>query len=104
MFKIDSNQDKNTIYLQGNLTFSSAREAEKLGNNIIIECQDANISKINIDLSEVKSVDSSLLAILLSWIKRANIKNTQLRFINIPQKVESLIKLNDLDTIFNTYV
>jgi anti-anti-sigma factor len=103
MFKIVSNIDKNTIYIQGDLTFSSANEAEKLGFQTINKCFNANIMKINIDLSEVNSVDSSLMAILLSWIKFAKSKDAQLKFINLPKTVESLINLNNLDNIFNTY-
>jgi anti-anti-sigma factor len=103
MFKIVSNVDKNTIYIQGDLVFSCVNEAEKLGFQTLSKCFDANIMKVNIDLAEVKAVDSSLMAVLLSWIKHANSKGAELKFISIPKAVESLIQLNNLNNIFHSY-
>jgi anti-anti-sigma factor len=103
MFKIVSNVDKNTIYIQGDLVFSCVNEAEKSGFQTLTKCFNANITHINIDLSEVKAVDSSLMAVLLSWIKFASSKGAQLKFIAIPKAVESLIQLNNLNNIFHNY-
>ena len=46
-----------------------------------------------IDLDKVTEVDSTIISMLLEWLRAARQKGYQLRFINMPASLESLIQL-----------
>jgi phospholipid transport system transporter-binding protein len=52
---------------------------------------------ISIDLQEAKRADSAGLALLVEWLRRAKIKGRGLRFVNVPEQVRSLIRVNGLE-------
>lgn len=51
---------------------------------------------ITMDLKEVRRADSAGLALLVEWLRRAKDKGRQLRFVNVPDQVRSLIRVNGL--------
>jgi phospholipid transport system transporter-binding protein len=46
-----------------------------------------------IDLGQITQVDSSAVSVLLQWEREARRRNRQIRFKNVPQKLQSLIRL-----------
>src|SRR5690242_10575394 len=46
-----------------------------------------------IDLGQITNVDSSAVSVLLQWEREARRRNRQIRFENVPQKLQSLIRL-----------
>ncbi len=46
-----------------------------------------------IDLAQVTDVDSSAVSMLLQWQREAGRRNRQIRFANVPRKLQSLIRL-----------
>jgi len=50
-----------------------------------------------IDLGEVTELDSSLLAMLLAWLREAKRRNSELAFANLPQGLETIAQLYGVD-------
>jgi len=48
---------------------------------------------LTIDLGQITQVDSSAVSVLLQWEREALRRNRQIRFENVPQKLQSLIRL-----------
>ena len=49
-----------------------------------------------LDLAQVERADSAGLALLIEWLRRAKATNCKLRFANIPEPVQTLIRINGL--------
>jgi len=50
-----------------------------------------------IDLGEVTELDSSLLAMLLAWLREAKRRNSEVAFANLPQGLETIAQLYGVD-------
>ncbi len=48
---------------------------------------------LTIDLKKVTEVDSTIISMLLEWLREMRKKNRSLQFINIPENLKSLIQL-----------
>lgn len=55
-----------------------------------------------IDLASVAEVDSSIVSMLLEWLREAKRRKIQMRFINIPESVKSLMQLYGVSEFFFT--
>lgn len=55
-----------------------------------------------IDLTSVAEVDSSIVSMLLEWLREANRTNIRLDFIHIPENVKSLMQLYGVSKFFTT--
>lgn len=51
---------------------------------------------ITIDLKNVERADSAGLALLVEWLHLARIKGRELKFVNMPEQLRSLIRVNGL--------
>lgn len=56
---------------------------------------------ITIDMADIGRADSAGLALMLEWIKQAGQSGKQIRFINIPGQLSSLIRVSGLDGVFD---
>jgi phospholipid transport system transporter-binding protein len=54
-----------------------------------------------VDLSEVRRTDSAGLALLVEWLRRAAGRGQAVKFVNIPEQVRSLIRVNGLSKALN---
>lgn len=62
----------------------------------------AGTGDLTIDLAQVERTDSAGLALLIEWLRRAQAANRTLRFANIPEQVQTLIRINGLqDALLN---
>lgn len=55
--------------------------------------------RLEIDFTHVTEVDSSAVSMLLEWLRTAQAKGCQLRLVNLPENLRSLIKLYDVDDL-----
>ena len=49
-----------------------------------------------IDLSQLQDVDSSAVSMLLEWQREAASRNHGITFVNVPEKLKSLLRLYNL--------
>ena len=75
------------------MTFDSARLALAQGEAAI------GLGETVFDLAGVKSADSSGVALLLAWQRRAQSAGHRLTFINVPDNVRKLAALYGVDTL-----
>lgn len=75
------------------LTFSSAREALDQGTAAI------SAGETVFDLGGVKAADSSAVALLLAWQRRAREAGHRLTFINVPDNVNKLSALYGVEPL-----
>jgi len=73
------------------LTFQNANAALEQGIAAI------QAGETVFDLGGVRSVDSSGVALLLAWQRRAHDVGRRLSFINVPANVDALVNLYGLD-------
>jgi len=73
------------------LTFDNAQAALAQG------CAAVAAGETEFDLGGVRSADSSALALMLAWQRRAQGQGRTLKFINVPANVDALAKLYGVD-------
>ena len=54
---------------------------------------------LDVDLSEVIEMDSAGLALLVYWQQHAERGGCQLRLVNSPEQVKTMIRISDLGTL-----
>jgi len=52
-----------------------------------------------VDVGEVSELDSSLLAMLLSWLREAHAKERELQFANLPESLRTLARLYGVEAL-----
>jgi phospholipid transport system transporter-binding protein len=52
-----------------------------------------------VDLSEVTEIDSSLLAVMLSWLREARSREHEISFANLPEGLGTLARLYGVDEL-----
>ena len=56
--------------------------------------------RLLVDFSEVEEVDSSIVSMLLEWLREANRLGCQLHFVNMSESLQSLIQLYGVSEFF----
>jgi phospholipid transport system transporter-binding protein len=78
--------------LGGDMTFATAgrllRESERLFEEH---------TRIEMDLGNVSNTDSAGLALMLEWITWANHTVREIRFSNVPEKIDAIAKTTEVD-------
>ena len=75
------------IIVQGAITIENVVTMTQRGVALFDE------QPVTIDLGKVTEVDSTIISMLLEWLRAARQKDCQLQFINLPASLESLIQL-----------
>lgn len=52
-----------------------------------------------VDLGEVTEMDSSLLALMLAWLRDARARKRELGFANLPQSLQAIARLYGVDEL-----
>jgi len=73
------------------LTFDNAQAALTQG------CAALAAGETEFDLGGVKAADSTALALMLAWQRRAQAQGRALKFLNVPANVDALAKLYGVD-------
>lgn len=81
--------------VSGELSFSSVTSL--LGESLFEESG----RDWTIDLDEVEKADSAALALLIEWLRRAKSANCTLRFANIPEQLQLIIDVSDLQDLLS---
>lgn len=83
--------EANPMLSVDSLTFHSARAALEQG------CAAIAAGETVFDLGGVKSADSSGVALLLAWRRKAQARGQRLAFINVPANLDTLAALYGVD-------
>lgn len=83
------------LVISGNVVFENALSVYK--KMVQLTC---SLSEINIDFINLKNVDSSIIVILISFIREIKFRNSCVFFYNVPFFLFNLSKIYDLDGIF----
>ncbi len=87
-------RDDDTVIVQGPVTIDNVVKLTEDGIALFDD------HPLTIDLAKVTEVDSTIISMLLEWL-RATRKNTySLQFINMPESLKSLIQLYDVVELF----
>lgn len=73
------------------LTFQNAQAALEQG------CAALSAGATVFDLGGVRAADSSALALMLAWQRRAQAQGRKLSFVNVPANVDALARLYGVD-------
>jgi phospholipid transport system transporter-binding protein len=73
--------------VDGPITMHTVRSVMEEGQSLF------NHDVLEIDLSGVKEADSSAVSLLLEWVREAQRRNQQLRYLNLPENIKSLANL-----------
>ncbi len=80
-------RDNNRVIVQGSVTIDNVVRLMQEGIALFDD------QPLTIDLEQVSEVDSTIISMLLEWL-RATRKNTHtLQFINLPENLTSLVQL-----------
>ena len=85
--------ESNSMISLGALTFQHAPEALAQGEAAI------RAGETVFDLGGVKAADSSGVALLLAWQRRARAAGRQVSFVNVPDNVNKLAALYGVDSL-----
>ncbi len=77
----------NIVKVEGAVTVDNASVMTAEGNELLDE------QCLIVDLAAVVDVDSSIVSMLLEWLRVANRHNCQLQIINQPESLKSLVQL-----------
>lgn len=55
-----------------------------------------------VDLHVITNVDSSVISMMLEWLRAARQQGCQLQFINLPSNLESLVQLYGIEEMIPT--
>jgi len=88
-------QDDGCYQVHGNLGFDTVVSLHK---QVDIMRHDA--PEVRIDLQSVGRVDSAGLALMLDWVEQAAASHKTIRWLNIPDQMTRLIRVNRLEHVF----
>lgn len=85
--------DGNTLAVEGPMTAATARD-------LLTEGQ-PGAGEWVADLSAVTEADSSGLAVLLAWLRASREAGGSLKFVGLPDTLQSLARLYGIDTLLS---
>jgi len=79
------------------LTLSGPVTLENVGDVLEEGLQQIREGVRTVDLGGVTELDSSLLAMLLAWLRAARQRESEIAFVNLPQGLETIARLYGVD-------
>ena len=86
------------LSLEGDITFSNARQILALGQQLIACCK---VPVIVVDLAGVRKIDNSILSVLLAWQRLTAEEEQAIRFVNLDFSIVRLLKLTGVDELIS---
>lgn len=83
-----------TAQVIGPITFATTPDLWQQGNKLI-----KHNTTLTFDLSQVTTIDSSSLSLLIGWIKQANTVNHSIKFLHVPARLDRIAKLSGFDQV-----
>jgi phospholipid transport system transporter-binding protein len=84
-------RDGNAMTLSGPVTLENVARVLEEG------LQQIRDGARTVDLGGVTELDSSLLAMLLAWLREARLRKSEIAFANLPQGLETIARLYGVD-------
>lgn len=91
--------DFSVISIAGRLTASGA----PLLRNAVDDLVDEGTARIVVDLEQTEFVDSSGLGALIGGLKRARVAGGDLRIAAVPEAVQTVLRLTNLDRVLSLH-
>lgn len=92
----------NVILITVNLSEASLNQSEEF-KNFIYDNSSAPGSKLVIDMSNIKYMDSSFIGALVAGLKHILAKSGEMALVNIQDDVLALFELTRLDKVFKIF-
>lgn len=89
-------RERDRISIEGSITINNVVALKDQG----IALFEGN--SLVIDLAGVTEVDSSAISMFFEWLREANREDCELKFINVPENIESLIQLYGVSAFFSS--
>ena len=86
------NNGEGRFRLNGEMTFQTAGKVLRASERLFEEH-----TQIEMDLGGVTDTDSAGLALMLEWITWANHTVREIRFVNVPEKIDAIAKTTEVD-------
>ena len=80
-------REGNIVKVDGSVTVDNVSAMTAQGTALL------DAPRLIVDLAAVEEVDSSIVSMLLEWLRVASQHNGQLQFINQPESLKSLVQL-----------
>ncbi|MDH5552942.1 MAG: STAS domain-containing protein [Nitrosomonas sp.] len=80
-------REGNIVKVEGSVTVDNVSAMTAQGTALL------DAPRLIVDLAAVAEVDSSIVSMLLEWLRVASQHNGQLQFINQPESLKSLVQL-----------
>ena len=80
--------------LRGDVSFRTAESILRASNGLF-----KGKANLELDLADVSQTDSAGLALLLEWMRKAAAAGGDIRFSNIPEKMQAIAIASDLDDL-----
>lgn len=85
---------QNELCVSGKINLTTVQNACAMGRLLI-----DTLPTVRVDLSGVEEADSSSLAMLLDWLRKARSQHKDIVFLNMPQNMLDLGRVSGLDLI-----
>ncbi len=90
MKSVDLKETETGIVVSGSIDFYNVLALRRKGNRVIHHFSQRQLT---VDLSELKSSDSSGLSLLLRWLHYAGQRGKTISFINMPEALYEIAKV-----------
>lgn len=80
------------IFVDGELNFNNVMSVYAKSLSLIAQC-----SELAFDFSDLRSSDSSGLALIIEWVKLAKSRQKPIRFLHLPPYLQALATAASLD-------
>lgn len=62
----------------------------------------SNMDSVTISFAKTAQIDSSVLSLMLGWLRFAKKENKKIRYTDIPEHLHNLIQVSELQAILRT--
>jgi anti-sigma B factor antagonist len=93
MFKVEYNQDSQTVKISGNFDTSKAEEVKSVLENIN--------NSVKVDMSELDFISSSGIGIMVMTYQRLKSKGENIYLINLNENIKKVFRVSLLDKVFD---
>jgi ABC-type transporter Mla MlaB component len=88
--------DKNVMMLQGKIHFGNVADILAVGNQLL-----DTLPALQIHLTHLHDSDSSGLALLCAWLRKARTEHKALSFKKVPAFIQDIARVYGLDKVLN---
>ncbi len=85
---------KSELCISGYINLNNVTDACAQGKSLI-----DTLNAVNVNLADLKDADSSILALMVEWIRSAKVQNKNIIFNNTPKFLLDLERVSGLDVI-----